>query len=45
MHDRSIKGRGARAGLRPTPYAFIHSSEVQKIVENSRNEKISTWSI
>jgi hypothetical protein len=23
MHNRSMKGCGARAGLRPTPYAFI----------------------
>jgi hypothetical protein len=25
MHNRSMKVRSARACLRPTPYAFIHS--------------------
>jgi hypothetical protein len=35
MHNRSTKNRGARAGLRPTPYAFIHNLELRRYKERN----------
>jgi hypothetical protein len=32
MHNRSMKGRGARGGLRPAPYAFIPHLHIVSVV-------------